>query len=416
LNTTTTNRTSNAAVSGAQSWADSLARARLFGPVALVGLAVAAASMPFALPGAVMMASSATALVLTAAMLGFWCAKRRSVAEAQQFYQAGVGAAQARQRAVLQQMVGSLETLGTKVTPLWTRNIELSCVQMETGITELSGRFSDLVRRLEQAVGASYAAANSVGSGDGLVAVFRRSDILLGEVVGSLRAVVKDKESLLAEIRGLVRFVDELKQMSADVTSIADQTNLLALNAAIEAARAGPAGRGFAVVADEVRKLSTSSGATGRRINEKVALIGGAIHQTFANAEQATQREATSVARAQQHIENVLGEFKTVVESLSDAAVILQTAGAGIKRDITDSLVHLQFQDRVSQILSHVQENVRQLGVHTSEMGIAWRDHGTLKSLDTSDLAQRLEQSYATAEERGASGAARPAASEISFF
>ena len=63
------------------------------------------------------------------------------------------------------------------------------------------------------------------------------------------------KKSLEEAIES-VKVVDNINNLTQDITEIAEQTNLLALNAAIEAARAGDAGRGFAVVADEVRKLA----------------------------------------------------------------------------------------------------------------------------------------------------------------
>jgi methyl-accepting chemotaxis protein len=295
---------------------------------------------------------------------------------------------------------------------------------MEVAISALTGRFSGIVGKLDTALAASRSATESVdGGGNGLVAVFERSEEDLGTVVASLKSAMTSKSAMLANVHNLHQFISELQTMATDVASIAAQTNLLALNAAIEAARAGEAGRGFAVVADEVRKLSTLSGDTGKRISEKVGVISTAIAATCQKTEDSTQIELQSMNASEAIIKSVLGEFRSVTDTLVQSSSRLKDESIGIKSEVADALVQLQFQDRVSQIMSHVRNNIEHLPAVLEQNRRQYEQEGRLVPLEAAPLLAELEKTYAMSEERTAhtahtGGAAAPAAQEeeITFF
>jgi methyl-accepting chemotaxis protein len=323
-------------------------------------------------------------------------------------------------RQAVDDYIAGHQRLGAELTPVWSGHIASSMGQMEAAVTALAERFSGIVGKLDQAVHASSSATESIDDRHaGLVAVFASSERELGAVIDSLKIAMAGKAAMLEKIRGLESFMAELKDMAAEVAAIAAQTNLLALNAAIEASRAGELGRGFGIVAKEVRMLSNMSADTGRRIADRVGLINAAIAAAGAAAQESAQQEQHSVANSETAIGAVLDSFRHVTDALVRSSDLLKSESVGIKSEVGEALVQLQFQDRVSQILSHVKANIERLPGFLDRSRTEFADLGILQPLDAKALLAELEQSYAMADERAVHGSRQVTQtqdSEVTFF
>jgi methyl-accepting chemotaxis protein len=314
-----------------------------------------------------------------------------------------------------------LQELGGVVAPAWTHNLDLAGQQMEQSVIELTARFSSIVQRLQDASVSSGGPRTKDGGDErGVLTVFADAEAELTALVSTLRAALVERQRLLGEVRGLLQFVDELRKMSSEVTDIADRTNLLALNAAIEAARAGEQGRGFAVVADEVRKLSGLSGNTGKRISEKVAVISSAISSASSAAELSARQDTEAVERSEASVGSVLGNLRGVTDAIMHSAEGLRQNSVSIRSEIQETLVHLQFQDRVSQILAHVTASVAQLGPDLAASAAHFRETGELAAPVAQALLKQFTASHTMAEEgqhgSAVAGAAAKASDEVTFF
>ncbi len=313
------------------------------------------------------------------------------------------GEAEERQRqAGLTAQVHSIEG---HILPIWRKQLTLVGEQTETAIAALSSRFAGIVDGLEASARASDASV-----GGNLLQTLEHSRRELDALLATLAGLLANKRRMLEEIGRLAAFTDELDAMAQGVGRIAGQTNLLALNAAIEAARAGDAGRGFAVVADAVRELSNESAGTGRRIADKVQLVNEAIHGALQAADQGALADEQALGQAQQSVAGILEGFQRVTGDLADTANTLRRQHQGIQQEVAESLVSLQFQDRIGQMLGHVRQDMERLERHLT----TGPEH-----LDAQDWLDNLASTYTTAEQHavhGGKSSQAPADSDITFF
>jgi methyl-accepting chemotaxis protein len=121
----------------------------------------------------------------------------------------------------------------------------------------------------------------------------------------------------------------------------------------------------------------------------------------------------------------VLDRFRGVTQAMEASTAELKQESAGIQVEIVEALVQLQFQDRVSQRMTHVRHNIERLPDLLSESRRSFAISGALAPVDAKVLLDELEGSYAMADERathagGAATAVPEAAAaeleEVTFF
>jgi methyl-accepting chemotaxis protein len=301
---------------------------------------------------------------------------------------------------MIEEYLGGEREVGERVVPIWTGHIETSRQQMDSAVSALTQQFSAIVERLDQAVHASGQMTESVGDGEhGMVAVFAQSEQRLSAVVAGQQKAMGSMTAMTDKVQNLNQFIDELQQMASEVAKIAAQSNLLALNAAIEAARAGELGRGFAVVAGEFRMLSNQSGDTGRRMAEKVSVISDAIRSTCAAATESVHEQQASLGASKTVIDSVLADFKGMTDALLASSSLLKNESVGIKTEVAEALVQLQFQDRVNQILSNVKAHIERLPGYLAQHAEQCRRGGGLQPLDATTLLHEMKNSYVMSDQ-----------------
>ena len=318
-----------------------------------------------------------------------------------------------------QQIEGNYRELFVTLLPAWLKQSQLALHQTDTGITQLAERFSDIYERLQVAVNTASQALQ--GSGDlNLRQVIEYANQELRKLIESLHIAIASQEELVNEISKLSNITVELKEMGDEVAGIASQTNLLALNAAIEAARAGEYGRGFAVVADEVRTLSSRSGETGARIAERIAQVNELLNGALNSAKKFAEQEHMAMSGSEETINSVLEKVENYGGAVSQSTETLISESSQVQSDIEQVLVSLQFQDRVRQIMEHVNDDMDRLSALLQQHEIQRSDEQPIEIVNVDKWVSELESSFTSLEQvdvhLGKGGVQTPKESEITFF
>jgi len=288
-----------------------------------------------------------------------------------------------------------------EILPVWKNQIELAVNQSTVAIDDLSNQFMSITDNISVAIDVT----GSSGGGERFsttASVKESSDKIKDELEhlkDTLISISQLEQSALGEINNLSVFMDELYKMAGEVEALAEQTNLLALNAAIEAARAGDQGRGFAVVADEVRNLANQSKGTGENIKKKIQTIGVSVEHILQQATHSAESEEAMAKQAEEIIHEVIVQHKMTTYTLASSDKLLVNMSQQIQQEVANVIVELQFQDRVSQKLRHIEQSIQDAQKIIAD---GQKLDGKGRKEQFADLPKKLQESYTMEEEHKA--------------
>lgn len=240
---------------------------------------------------------------------------------------------------------------------------EISRVQtlLQDAINDLTTSFQGMHAQTEEQRNLTLAVTTGVNDGETEVRFdefVRDTSSVMERVVDSVIGNSKLGMELVEMTDKIAQHAQDVQAILSEIGAIAKQTNLLALNAAIEAARAGEAGRGFAVVADEVRDLSARTSQFSQQINILMQSMQISVKETEMAIQGMASQDMTFALESKQQVENIIHTMERQNTTRIQAINNLGGSAAAVDMLVGKAITAMQFQDLVSQLLSHINQRI----------------------------------------------------------
>lgn len=279
-----------------------------------------------------------------------------------------------------------------EVLPVWRRQIETARHHSEESVGSILASFGSISERLDQAVRMTQGSQTGLNhcSADELV---QRNEAAVEQMLVPLRQAVSSRDQVYAKLDMLSDAMSDLRQIALQIKQLARRTNMVALNASVEASRAGERGSGFAVVAQEVRQLATQSTEAANKMMSRTNTVDLEL-QALRN--EAATHDSSDEALRDQASANARAVISGLLQSLGDmnrSSRELQETGAAVSAEFERVLMGFQTQDRLSQMLTCVTDDINRLTEWLAQ-------GGDLSAAQAGEWLARLDESYTMEEQR----------------
>ncbi|MCU0713931.1 MAG: methyl-accepting chemotaxis protein [Pirellula sp.] len=287
-----------------------------------------------------------------------------------------------------------LLTMGRTISVLERQIAEVN-QDIETSIVGISRGFQGMAKQAQTAISTAGAAA-----GD------RPAD-RIAEMQDVVKRLVHDMGESCDSLNGasqklidVEKRLDIVESVLYNIEKIASQSRLVALNGEIEARRLGDAGKAFAVVAAETKSLSQHATETSRSIRELLSELTSVVTSTTSDLSARSQSDAKRLSQSKQEAEALLSYIHSDHNRMTESLAETEKIGRELQGNISNAVMSLQFQDRVSQRIHHVVDSLKVLRSRAEETADpVWQNEAETRCLQ---LLQQLSSQYTMESERAA--------------
>lgn len=289
------------------------------------------------------------------------------------------------------------------VLPVLSEQLRATASQIEQAIVTTCANFQTMATRAEASVTAARSAMGEDGAHDGSFdATISTARQTLEQLLQRSMQSAELSRQAAVRVEEAEKAMGRIVEISRQVDTIAFGIKILAINAKIQAVHVGENGAGFGVVADEIARHAEDSTKIADDIRTTVETQNRGIRETRETLTTLATTSLEGVTLSQREVRQALDVLQSTNARMHASVGQAADTSRELARDIAQAVTNLQFQDRVTQRLAHVQEAI--VNIHGSlsaaARGTAPQVHTeTSPTMNTSSALEKLQASYTMAEE-----------------
>jgi len=263
--------------------------------------------------------------------------------------------------AAVDQADTSGESLARQVVPVWKRNVDGARLHAEQSMSMMVESFASISSQLDQAAGSG---PNLQFDGRSIESLLDNHQPEIDKLLGTTRRITEMKDRMYAGLLDVRDVLERMNKIAREVQTISRATHLLALNASVEASRAqGGHGSsaGFAVVAHEVRQLADQSRRAGGRLATELKQTRERLEALRRDVARQDTDEDELQLQADESARSVVRSLAGGLSEVARSQRHLQEASQQVQNHVERILVGLQSQDRLSQMLISVTDDMQRM-------------------------------------------------------
>jgi methyl-accepting chemotaxis protein len=240
--------------------------------------------------------------------------------------------------------------------------LKQTSTQIENSVVDVCISFQGIAERARQTVARTTGFLGHQGnehSGK------RSFEGLLDSCSETLVKILKTTEEAGEISRRAIERIQQMDKASQSINAamrqleeIAKGNKILALNARIEAARAGSHGVGFAVVAAEVISQTERSQKVNAQVGDLIASLRSLASSTLDDLRQMNEQGQRRMEECRLEVDNSLHDLQAAHGEMKEMLTGMTEEGVLLANEIGSAVRGLQFQDRTSQRIAHVIEDL----------------------------------------------------------